>query len=146
RTARQLHDLVGPPDPVSNLRKVVYDRVEESKTPHPYSVNEFPPNTNLTDPDGAQARLDLEWNIARGRLDSFNHHFWADNNARFHEEKADVLDAVPEPRTPEMLEQALSDFYRDWSVAETARQKLYNRSWHKSNRYLLLLALRKRYE
>lgn len=81
RCVRQLHDLVGPPDPVSNLRKVVYDRVEESKTPHPYSVNEFPPNSNLTDPDNARARLDLEWNIARGRLDSFSHFFWADVRA-----------------------------------------------------------------
>lgn len=78
RCARQLHDLVGPPDPVSNLRRVVYDRVEESKALHPYSVDEFPADTNLTDPDGGRARLDLEWNIARGRLDSFNHHFWAD--------------------------------------------------------------------
>lgn len=78
RGLRPLHDLVGPPDPVSNLRRVVYDRAEQAQTLHPYSVNEFPADSNLTDPDNARVRLDLEWNIARGRLDAFHHSFWAD--------------------------------------------------------------------
>lgn len=143
---RPLHDLIGPPDPVSNVRKVVYDRTEAGKALHPYSLNEFPADTNLTDPDGGRARLDLEWNIARGRLDAFNHHFWADNNARFHEEKAAALEAVPEPRTPEAVQAALDAFYRDWSNAEYERQRIYDRSWHRANRHLLMLALRKRYD
>ncbi|KAH7107509.1 hypothetical protein BKA62DRAFT_683592 [Auriculariales sp. MPI-PUGE-AT-0066] len=146
RGVRQLHDLVGPPDPVSNLRKVVYDREAQTKTLHPYSVNEFPADSNLTSPDAARVRLDLEWNIARGRMDAFHHSFWADNNLRFHEEKAATLEAVPAPRTPAMVDAALDVFYREWTDQEHARMLIYNRAWHRANRHLLLLALRKRHD
>ena len=75
--------LVGPPDPVSNLRPVIYDEpegsvegkrrritvVERTKTSptHPYSLEEF---------DGDPA--DYSWRLERKRLDAYNHAFWSD--------------------------------------------------------------------
>lgn len=87
--ARSLHvssasrHLVGPNDPISNLRPIIYTDVPctpspaegrpESHVNHPYSLNEF------TD---AQAQhdhtLELQYKLAREQLDTFNHNYWTD--------------------------------------------------------------------
>ena len=72
--------LVGPPDPVSNLRPVIYDEGERglgtgkdgesaprSSPTHPYSLDEF---------DGDPT--DYQWRIERKRLDAYNHVFWTE--------------------------------------------------------------------
>lgn len=85
---RQIHasstlsTLVGPPDPVSHLRPVIYDEsahngrergvqtvVERATTSptHPYSLEEF---------DGDPS--DYQWKLERKRLDAYNHTFWTD--------------------------------------------------------------------
>lgn len=69
-------DMVGPPDPVSNLRPVVYSWTPTRMQDHHYSADEFPAFTEHT--KQGYERMDIEWNIARGRLDAFNHSFWAE--------------------------------------------------------------------
>lgn len=63
-------DLVGPPDPVSNLRPVVYDDappLPPSAVRHPYSLKEFTGDTR-----------EYQWKIQRQELDAYNHAFWTD--------------------------------------------------------------------
>ena len=63
-------ELIGPSDPVSNIRPIIisgrYPR-QGSKT-HPYSLAEF----------DCQDDADLQWRIERERLSIFNHAFWSD--------------------------------------------------------------------
>ena len=71
--ARKLHativrrDLVGPPDPVSHLRPVIYDDAPPPppQVRHPYSLREFTGDTR-----------EYQWKMQRQELDTFNHAFW----------------------------------------------------------------------
>ena len=68
-------DYVGPPDPVSNIRPVLYDDPvtahAESRRQHPYALDEF------RDRDDLHA-LEYQWKLQRQQLDSFNDAFWRD--------------------------------------------------------------------
>ena len=64
------NDLVGPPDPISNLRPVVYDDAPPpppSAVRHPYSLKEFTGDTR-----------EYQWKILRQELDAYNYAFWTD--------------------------------------------------------------------
>lgn len=71
--------LVGPNDPVSHLRPIIYTDTPaphsrgqlESHVNHPYSLHEF------TDVQHDHA-LQLQYNLAREQLDAFNHNYWTD--------------------------------------------------------------------
>ena len=62
-------DLVGPPDPVSHLRPVIYDDAPAppSPTSHPYSLREFAGDTR-----------EYQWKVQRQETDAFNQAFWTD--------------------------------------------------------------------
>lgn len=69
-------DYVGPPDPVSNIRPVLYDdqvttHVESLRQLHPYALSEF------RDRDDSHA-LEYQWKLQRQQLDAFNDAFWRD--------------------------------------------------------------------
>lgn len=71
-TTAGAYNLIGPSDPVSNLRPVIYGDAQLAPTPklnHPYSLREF---------TGGAKDYDLQWKIQRQQLDSFNHAFWTD--------------------------------------------------------------------
>ena len=59
--------LVGPPDPVSHLRPVIYDDAPPPppQARHPYSLKEFTGDTR-----------EYQWKMQRQELDAFNHEFW----------------------------------------------------------------------
>lgn len=68
--------LVGPPDPISNIRPAIYHQEDPSssisygdKVQHPYSLREF------TQVEGAQ---DYQVNLQKTQLDAFDHAFWMD--------------------------------------------------------------------
>jgi hypothetical protein len=78
RPLRLLHSVrtsayVGPPDPVSNIRPVLYDDPltthAESLRQHPYALDEF------RDRDDSYA-LEYQWKLQRQQLDAFNDAFW----------------------------------------------------------------------
>lgn len=73
--------LVGPNDPVSNLRPIIYTDTPNSppksnsqdKLNHPYSLQEFsdgPPSPNHA--------LELQYKLKREQLDALNHKYWAE--------------------------------------------------------------------
>jgi apoptogenic protein 1 len=82
RRLRPLHstvptaNYVGPPDPVSNIRPVLYNDLgstttAESPQKHPYSLDEF---RN----DDSEDTLEYQWKLQRQQLDAFNDAFWRD--------------------------------------------------------------------
>jgi len=136
-SARRAH-LVGPPDPVSNLRPVVYDDDvprPKSNVRHPYSLREFRGDTR-----------EYQWKMQRQQLDAYNHAFWTDSNTRFAANKSAVLESLPESCSAEDREFALSDFYCRWVNQEFAHQREYDVEWRKRNWSNILLSARLSYE
>lgn len=81
RTTRAFHsscrvcDLVGPPDPITHMRPIIYDDAPQlpsapSRLRHPYSLEEF--NPRLAGP------FELQWKLQRQQLDEFHQAFWLD--------------------------------------------------------------------
>lgn len=74
-SSARLGALVGPSDPVSHMRPILYDDPplpRRRETTHPYSLREF--NGDARDDQD----FDLLWRMQRQELDRFNHNFWVD--------------------------------------------------------------------
>ncbi len=153
----RLH-LVGPPDPVSHLRPVIYDDAPPPPPPHvrhPYSLREFTGDTR-----------EYQWKMLRQEIDAFNHNFWKEvrtrprvfirrptlltptsqSNTRFYAAKEAVLQSLPEGTTPEQRESVLTDFYYSWVVQERTRLDKYGEEWRRRNWDAILLGARVHYE
>ncbi|WFD20438.1 hypothetical protein MCAP1_002682 [Malassezia caprae] len=129
---------VGPPDPVSNLRPVVYSEPQARPTAlHPYSLEEFTAPARAEPASNAlvryadhllgqleavkmHARLQSMW------LDQFNQRFWFDNNVRFTRALEEYTAQVA-PQGDATLE-LLAPFYREWHFVNAARLRHYNRT------------------
>lgn len=88
RSVRLLHcspircDLIGPPDPISHIRPVIYDGPTAPHKPklsstHPFSLYEFddcPPS----DIDESLNDMEFQWKLQREQLDIFHQDFWTD--------------------------------------------------------------------
>ncbi|OSC99110.1 hypothetical protein PYCCODRAFT_1454052 [Trametes coccinea BRFM310] len=142
--ARQFHaslsrkHLVGPPDPISHLRPVIYDDAPPPPAPsvrHPYSLREFTGDTR-----------EYQWKMQRQELDAFNHAFWLESNSRFYAAKEAVLESLPEGTGPEQREAALSAFYTRWVAQERMRLDAYDAEWRKRNWSTIILGARVRYQ
>jgi len=134
--------LVGPNDPVSNLRPIIYTDIPTplpSHAGHPYSLDEF------TDVPHDHT-LELQYKLARESLDAFNHYYWTDSNTRFEAAKQSVLASLPESATPEVHENALSEFFKKWVMQEKTRQDEYSNEWRKRNWENIMLAARVEYQ
>ncbi|KAF9246182.1 hypothetical protein BU15DRAFT_84979 [Melanogaster broomeanus] len=121
--------LVGPNDPISNLRPIIYTDIP---TPKAYAIHD---NT-----------LELQFKLAREQLDAFNHNYWTDSNLRFEAAKTSVLASLPDSASSEMQENALSEFYKEWVVQERTRQDEYSSEWRKRNWETIILAARVEYQ
>lgn len=68
-TSQVARHHVGPPDPVSNLRPVVYDDAlpPAPDARHPYSLDEFSGDVR-----------EYQWKMQRQELDAYNQAFWTD--------------------------------------------------------------------
>ena len=93
RSLRLLHSSVptanhvGPPDPLSNIRPVLYSDLSSTTTEpqqHPYSLDEFRNDSEDT--------LEYQWKLQRQQLDAFNDAFWRDvrfsHHNHWHPEKS----------------------------------------------------------
>ncbi|KAI0780885.1 hypothetical protein BD413DRAFT_659999 [Trametes elegans] len=130
--------LVGPPDPISHIRPVIYDDAPPPPRPgarHPYSLREFTGDTR-----------EYQWKMQRQELDAFNHNFWLESNSRFYAAKEAVLEALPEGVSAEQREAALSEFYTRWVAQERTRLDEYNSEWRRRNWSTILLGARVRYQ
>ena len=70
-------DYVAPPDPISNIRPILYDDpapVTSEPLRHPYSLNEFRDDSDT---------LEYQWKLQRQQLDAFNDNFWRDVRSRY---------------------------------------------------------------
>lgn len=72
RARPRSQELIGPPDPISNIRPIAFKGQSSppSATAHPYSLAEF----GGTEEDS----IDFQWRLERERLNAFNHAFWLD--------------------------------------------------------------------
>ncbi|OXC67204.1 hypothetical protein AYX13_04306 [Cryptococcus neoformans] len=126
-------DLVAPPDPLSNIRPILY----ASKPPtrpsanSPYSASEFPSSSG----DAKLDNMELEWRLRRERVDLTNHRFWAANNIAFNaqlDHRLSLLPPASDPPTPEDIrrkEDCLTQFYADWQMANQERQIRWVKEW-----------------
>ncbi|KAI9282887.1 hypothetical protein BC943DRAFT_354027 [Umbelopsis sp. AD052] len=105
-------DMIGTPDPISNLRPVKYY----------VAANETPEET--------------EWRLHRQRVDQFNEDFWSSNNALFVNAKAEYEESI-RARGEKVTAEALSVFYKDFLDKAYDRQMAYNKQWWKENIGLL---------
>ncbi|GJE86911.1 APOPT family protein [Phanerochaete sordida] len=131
------NDLVGPPDPVSNLRPVIYDDApaQSAPTAHPYSLKEFTGDTR-----------EYQWKVQRQELDAYHQKFWTDSNTRFNAAVEARLASLPADCTPYEKELAMSDFYGSWLAQEQDGLRTYNAEWRKRNWDLIALEARVKYQ
>ncbi|KII88447.1 hypothetical protein PLICRDRAFT_111186 [Plicaturopsis crispa FD-325 SS-3] len=138
-SSARLGALVGPSDPVSHMRPILYDDPplpRRRETTHPYSLREF--NGDARDDQD----FDLLWRMQRQELDRFNHNFWADSNTRFEAARAEVLASLPPSASPIDKERAESTFYTHWLMQEAERQRAYSAEWRRRNLECILMAAR----
>ncbi|KAI9311643.1 hypothetical protein BX666DRAFT_1994098 [Dichotomocladium elegans] len=99
-------DMIGTPDPVSNLRPVRYY---------------IPPN---------ETKEEREWRLLRQKVDDFNQNFWTANNTLFVNAKAEY-EAELRRKGHDVTPEAMSVFYKDFLNKAYERQMEYNRNWWK---------------
>ncbi|KAF8503427.1 hypothetical protein F5888DRAFT_1792434 [Russula emetica] len=148
RPLRLLHssvptaNYVGPPDPVSNIRPILYNdlnsTIAESPQHHPYSLDEFRNDSLDT--------LEYQWKLQRQQLDAFNDAFWRDTNTRFEVAKAAVESGLPPHATAEQCEEHLGEFYKNWVLQEAPRQEEYDSEWRRRSMQEIKLAARVSYQ
>ncbi|XP_047988832.1 COA8 family protein CG14806, mitochondrial [Leguminivora glycinivorella] len=110
-------DMVGPPDPVSNLRKVIY------KQP-----------ANETD-------LEKRYRELRMEVQKWNQNFWTQHNSRFFQEREDYLKKnLPEGKQ-NLTADEMSVFYKAYLDKNWKAHITYNIEWYKKNITLLSLAI-----
>jgi len=132
-------DHVAPPDPISNIRPILYDDpapVTSERLRHPYSLNEFRDNSDT---------LEYQWKLQRQQLDAFNDNFWRDSNTRFEVAKAAAMSILPPHATAQQREECLGMFYRKWVLQEATRQLEYNAEWRRRSMEEIALSFRVSY-
>ncbi|KAG9086776.1 hypothetical protein FS749_003385 [Ceratobasidium sp. UAMH 11750] len=134
--------LVGPPDPVSNIRPVLRGTVlkDGTQAAHPYSLSEF----SRSEVVGYSASA-----LHERHLETLNHSFWTDVNTRFNAARQEILDSHPPAKSPEeaaardaALEANLAAFYRTWLSAEDARFRAYTMQYYVEQARGIWLAFR----
>ncbi|CEI89680.1 hypothetical protein RMCBS344292_04029 [Rhizopus microsporus] len=101
-------DMIGTPDPISNLRPVKYY---------------IPPD---------ETKEEREWRESCQRVDEFNQSFWYKNNLMFAEAKAEYEEQLRKSGQ-EVTAEAMSVFYKDFLNKAYDRQMEYNRNWWRMN-------------
>ncbi|KAF8892546.1 hypothetical protein BD779DRAFT_1670236 [Infundibulicybe gibba] len=158
RLARSLHitsrrsHLVGPPDPISHIRPIVYtdyatpssSSVVPARIRHPYSLTEFDDSEHTV--HSSTNTHELQFRLQRQQLDAYHHDFWLNSNTRFEAAKAAILAALPPGSTPLDKEQTLSQFYTQWYMQEAPRTDAYTTEWRKRNWALVALEMRVQYQ
>ncbi|XP_047527763.1 COA8 family protein CG14806, mitochondrial [Vanessa atalanta] len=113
-------DMIGPPDPVSNLRKIIFKK-----------------------PDN-ETYLEERYRKLRMEVQEWNHNFWAQHNSRFFEERDLYLkNNLPEGKA-NLTADEMSVFYKAFLDKNWKTHLTYNKEWYKKNLTLLSLAIQVR--
>jgi hypothetical protein len=133
------HDLIGPADKISNLRKYRYYKpVDESK-------------------------IEYDYRMMREKVFQFNHDYWTQQNLKFLEAKRkytqkmkireqlekmnrgaeNQIETKTAAATPEDIDnQKMNEFYKQFLNENFHNHSEYNRQWYRYNFMLLDLAAR----
>ncbi|XP_030023529.2 COA8 family protein CG14806, mitochondrial [Manduca sexta] len=110
-------DMVGPPDPVSNLRRIVFKQPENETT------------------------LEKQYRNMRSEVQEWNQNFWTQHNSRFFQEREDYLKKnLPEGKQ-NLTADEMSVFYKAFLDKNWKAHISYNMEWYKKNFKLLRLAI-----
>ncbi|CAB3234756.1 unnamed protein product [Arctia plantaginis] len=111
-------DMVGPPDPVSNLRTIIF------KEP----LNE--------------THLEKRYRKLRADVQEWNQKFWTQHNSRFYQEREDYVKKNLPADKQNLTADEMSVFYKAFLDKNWKLHLNYNMEWYKKNFTLLKLALR----
>ncbi|XP_013140452.1 PREDICTED: APOPT family protein CG14806, mitochondrial [Papilio polytes] len=113
-------DMVGPPDPISNLRKIIFKQ---------------PSN---------ETRLEKRYRELRMEVQEWNQKFWTQHNSRFFQEREEYLKQnLPEGKQT-LTADEMSVFYKSFLDKNWKAHITYNLQWYKKNVILLKLAIQVR--
>ncbi|XP_044753825.1 COA8 family protein CG14806, mitochondrial [Coccinella septempunctata] len=113
-------DLIGPPDPVSNLRPVIRRRC------------------------ATETKLQEQLRFMQDATHQWNQNFWATHNTKFLREKQKFIDnhQILGEEKRLLSAEEMSEFYKKFLDEHWKTHIEYNFSWYKKNFSLLFLALR----
>ncbi|CAK1552662.1 unnamed protein product [Leptosia nina] len=111
-------DMVGPPDPVSNLRKIIFKKA------------------------ATETQLEKKYRELRTEVQEWNQTFWTLHNSRFFKERENYLkNNLPEGKS-NLTADEMSVFYKAFLDKNWKIHINYNIEWYKKNVTLLGLAIK----
>ncbi|XP_043515869.1 COA8 family protein CG14806, mitochondrial [Frieseomelitta varia] len=113
-------DLIGPPDPVSNLRPIIFARSEN------------------------ESRLEKKFREAREDTQLWNQNFWTEHNNNFQKERSQFQETLKAQGKTSITADDMSVFYKEFLDKNWQMHFNYNIAWYKRNIKLLLLEIRVR--
>ncbi|XP_032514102.2 COA8 family protein CG14806, mitochondrial [Danaus plexippus] len=110
-------DMIGPPDPVSNLRRIIFKKSSE------------------------ETELEKKYRKLRAEVQDWNQNFWTQHNSRFFKEREAYLkNNLPEGKS-NLTADEMSVFYKAFLDKNWRTHLYYNKEWYRKNVTLLVLAL-----
>lgn len=126
--AGSTHDWIGPPNPLSNLRPIVYHVPEN------------------------ESELEKRLRHLRQETEDWNHEFWADQNVTFTKDKeAFIISQLKakgltlrdeDGRRRALTSEEMAVFYKSFLDTNRRRHADYNREWYRRNFTITLLMAR----
>ncbi|XP_011303338.1 apoptogenic protein 1, mitochondrial [Fopius arisanus] len=113
-------DMIGPPDPVSNLRPIAF---AESRN---------------------ETKIEKQYREARESTHEWNHKFWSEHNARFISERKEFQNKLKAEGKESVTADEMSVFYKQFLDNNWKNHVNYNYSWYKRNVKILFLEIRVR--
>ncbi|XP_046390608.1 COA8 family protein CG14806, mitochondrial [Ischnura elegans] len=121
-------DLIGPADPVSNLRPVVF-KISDKESP-----------------------LEKKLRLQREEVQKWNQNFWWHHNNNFYKQKQEYIqrsalrNETGSTEKNALTTKEMSTFYKDFLDKNWEVHRKYNVEWYKKNFKLLLLSYRVKWE
>ncbi|RVE66344.1 hypothetical protein OJAV_G00106260 [Oryzias javanicus] len=122
------HDWIGPPNPLSNLRPIIYRIPEE------------------------ESELEKRLRNLRQETEDWNHKFWTKQNLNFSKEKEAFLVSQlsvkgltlrdPDGRRRSLSSEEMAVFYKSFLDKNRIRHASYNKEWYRRNFTITLLMAR----
>lgn len=114
---RQQHDIIGPPDPVSNLRPIVFARPAK------------------------ETYLEKKYREHREDTQRWNQEFWFKHNTNFTKERKEFQESLKAQGKVEVTADDMSVFYKRFLDKNWQSHFNYNISWYKRNLMILLFGI-----
>ncbi|XP_017760858.1 PREDICTED: apoptogenic protein 1, mitochondrial [Eufriesea mexicana] len=113
-------DLIGPPDPISNLRPIIFAKSEN------------------------ESELEKRYRKAREDTQTWNQNFWTKHNNNFMKEREQFQETLKAEGKTSITADDMSVFYKHFLDKNWQMHLNYNTLWYKKNIKLLFLEIRVR--